>query len=138
MSIVENVKSLNLPFGEYVVIGSGLLDALGLRSANDIDIAVTPKLYRQLHSTGEWREAKKYGKDFLLKGKIEISSQLEWEDFSTTIKEAIGSALIIDGIPFLNLDELKKFKRAFGRQKDYEDISLLEKYENRAMVPRTA
>ena len=128
MPIIQRIKQLNLPLGEYVVIGSGLLDALGLRTAGDIDIAVTPKLFASLQSTGEWKEAEQYNKAFLLKDGVEISSQLEWGDFPTTVTEAINSSIVVDGVPFLNMEELKKFKRAFGRQKDYDDIALLDAY----------
>ena len=128
MPIIQRIKQLNLPLGEYVVIGSGLLDALGLRTAGDIDIAVTPKLFASLQSTGEWKEAEQYNKAFLLKDGVEISSQLEWGDFPTTVTEAINSSIVVDGVPFLNMEELKKFKRALGRQKDYDDIALLDAY----------
>lgn len=43
MGIFENVKKFNFPIGEYVVVGSGLLAALGLREASDVDVAVTQK-----------------------------------------------------------------------------------------------
>lgn len=128
MSIVERVKELGLPSGEYVVIGSGTLDALGLRQANDIDIAVLPQLHERLRATGEWKEEERYNKVFLLKDGVEINPQLEWEDYPTTTQLAIDSALIIDDIPFLNLEELKEFKRAFGRPKDYADIALIDNY----------
>ncbi len=128
MAITDRVKELNLPFGKYIVIGSGILDALGLRTANDIDIAVLPELYEQLRATGEWEEEERYGKIFLMKEGVEINPRLEWEDFPTTTRQAIGSALVVDSIAFLNLEELKKFKRALGRQKDYNDIALIDRY----------
>jgi hypothetical protein len=43
LNIFEKVKELNLPFGKYVVVSSGVLDALGIRSASDVDIAVTKR-----------------------------------------------------------------------------------------------
>jgi len=128
MTIIERVKELHLPLGRYVVIGSGTLDALGLRSANDIDIAALPELYQQLRATGEWKEEERYQKIFLIKEGVEINPQLEWEDFPTTTQQAIDSALVIDGVPFLNLEELRKFKLAFGRQKDFDDIALIDRY----------
>ena len=44
MNIITKVKKLDLPLGQYVVIGSGIMAQLGLRAANDVDIAVTPDL----------------------------------------------------------------------------------------------
>lgn len=42
------------------------------------------------------------------------------------MEEIISSATLIDGIPFMNLDELIKFKIALGREKDFEDIELIK------------
>ncbi len=35
---------------------------------------------------------------------------------------------MINGFPFLNIEETIKFKRALGREKDFNDIKLLEAY----------
>ena len=45
MNIIEKAKKLNFPAGEYVIVGSGTLDALGIRQANDLDVAVLPELH---------------------------------------------------------------------------------------------
>lgn len=55
--------------------------------------------------------------------------QLDWEEYSTTTEEAIQTATIIDGIPFMNLNELCKFKEALGRDKDFKDIELIREYQ---------
>lgn len=128
MNIVKEVKKLNLPLGEYVVIGSGTMAALGIREARDIDITVTSKLHTELRMNGEWKEEERYGKIFLKKGTVEINPELNWKDYPTTTENAIVSALLIEGIPFLNLDELKKFKKALGRPKDFKDLDLIERY----------
>lgn len=72
MNIITKIKELNFPTGEYVVVGSGIMDALGIRKANDIDIAVTPKLHTQLRKTGEFKEDIRYNTIFLLKDGLEI------------------------------------------------------------------
>jgi inorganic pyrophosphatase len=129
MSIIEQVKKLNLPLDQYVIVGSGTLDALGIHPANDIDIAVTPELFKMLQVSGNWGEEKRYGKLFLKQDGIDIIPQLSWTEYPTTTEEAICSALIINGIPFMNLEELKKFKSALGREKDKVDIARIEKYQ---------
>jgi len=40
----------------------------------------------------------------------------------------IKTAFLIDGIPFMNTEELIKFKMAFGREKDFKDIELIKEY----------
>ena len=128
MNIITKVKKLDLPLGQYVVIGSGIMAQLGLRAAKDVDIAVTPDLYAKLRASGEWEEEERYGKTFLKKEAVEINPRLDWESYSTTAEEAIASATIIDGVPFMNLNELVAFKRALGRVKDLIDIVIIEAY----------
>lgn len=128
MGVVNKVKNLKLPFGKYVVIGSGIFEPLGIRLAGDIDIAALPELHEQLRSTGKWEEEIRYNKIFLKRDKIEINPELSWSDYQTTTEEAIASATVIDDIPFMNLDELRKFKKALGREKDIKDIQLIDEY----------
>jgi hypothetical protein len=128
MNIINKIKDLNLPFGKYVIIGSGILDALNIRNAVDIDIAVLPDLFSQLQKTGEWNEEVRYNQTFLTKNHIEIAPKLSWDKYHTTTEEAIASATIIQGIPFMNLEELCKFKQALGRKKDMKDIELIKRF----------
>jgi hypothetical protein len=130
MNIFRRLKELNFPLGEYVLVGSAPLAARGLREASDLDIAVTDKLWRQLKASGKYQEIEKYGRIFLDVEDIDIISQLDWEAYPTTVKEAIKTADIIDGFPFLSISETIKFKKALGREKDFHDIKLLEDYTN--------
>jgi 8-oxo-dGTP pyrophosphatase MutT (NUDIX family) len=127
--IFSRVKALDLPSGEYVVVSSGTLEALGIRPARDLDIAVTSKLFEALRKHGDWQEEERYGKLFLSRPNVDIIPQLSWGAYPTTTEGAITSALMIDGVAFMNLNELKRFKRALGREKDFKDIELIETYE---------
>lgn len=131
MNIIQKIKELNLPSNKYVIVGSGTLDILGIRSAFDIDISVTKDLHEELRKSGEWKEEEKYGKIFLKKDVFDINPELRWEKYKTTTEEAITSALIIEDIPFMNLDELIKFKQALGREKDIKDIELIKIYREK-------
>ena len=115
MDIIEKIKNLDFPSGQYVVVGGGILVALGLREARDIDVAVTPNLLNKLRETGKWKEETRWGKLCLIGDKVEIVSQLNWEDYSTTTEEAIKTATVIDSVPFLNINETILFKKAIAR-----------------------
>jgi len=128
-NIFDRVKALKLPKGEYVIIGGGVMEALGLRLAGDIDIAVTQKLHEQLRATGEWDEVELYGKIFLQKDGIEINPEVSWPGFSKSAEEIIAEATMIEGVPFMNLRHLREFKQALGREKDLKDLALLDEYE---------
>jgi hypothetical protein len=135
MNIIEKAKELNFPAGEYVIVGSGPLGALGIREAGDLDMAVSPKLFAQLQASGEWEEEERYGKLFLMREGIDIIPRLSWDAYPTSTEEAIASAMILDGVYFMNLEELKKFKTALGRDKDFADIALIDAYLNEHNLP---
>ncbi len=130
MSIISKVKELQFPSGQYVVIGSGIMEALGIREAQDVDIAVTSELYNNLYNIKEWHKEMSHDKIYLKRDNVEIIPQLNWDKYSTTTKEAILSSTLIKGVSFMNLVELKKFKMALGREKDFKDIELIDKYLN--------
>ncbi len=129
MNIINKIKELNLPRGQYVIVSGSVLDVLGIRKASDIDIAVTKKLFDEMRGAGEWEEVEKYNRIFLNREGFDIIPQLNWEKYTTTVEEAISSALFIEGIPFMNLNELIKFKTALGREKDFKDIELIKNYQ---------
>ena len=129
MNIFEKLKQLNFPLGEYVIVGSGPLAARGIREASDIDIAVTPKLFKELINSKKYKKVEKYGKLFLKADNIDIIPRLDWDDYPTKVEEAIKTADIINGFPFLNISETIKFKKALGREKDFKDIKLLENFK---------
>ena len=128
MNIIKKLQELNLPFGEYVVIGSGILAALNLREANDLDIAVTEKLFNSLKNNKNFKNSTKHNEEFLIGDDVEVISRLNWDHYPTTIEMAITSAMTINNFPFLNIEETIKFKTALGREKDFKDIKLLKNY----------
>lgn len=129
MDIINKAKELDFPLGKYVIVGSGILEALGLRNANDIDVAVMPSLLENIRKSGKYKEEIKWGKLFLVGDDIDIITQLNWENYSTTTEEAIKTAMIIDGVPFLNIEETIRYKKSLGREKDFKDIELLKNYQ---------
>lgn len=129
MNIFKKLKQLNFPLGEYVIVGSGPLAARDIREVSDLDIAVTPKLFKELINYKKYKEVEKYGKLFLEADNIDIIPQLDWHDYPTKVEEAIKTADIINGFPFLNISETIKFKKALGRKKDFKDIKLLENFK---------
>ena len=118
MNIVEQIKELNFPIGQYVIIGSEYAGRTRHPSGERYSIAVTPELFKTLRASGEWEEEERYGKIFLKRSGLDINPELSWSDYPTTTEKAIASALVIDGVSFMNLEELKRFKTALGREKD--------------------
>jgi hypothetical protein len=125
MRIIDRIHRLDLPEKEFIVIGSGLLDVWNLRQANDIDLVVTPRLFKQLSRTGNYTMSMKYDEPFLQAEDREI--WLTWgtgRDFVFLRK----NALVIEGILFVHPDIIIDHKKRRGTQKDLNDIQLIERY----------
>jgi len=133
MDIFEKVKNLNLPLGEYLIAGSGPMAARSIRDYKDIDILVTERLYEKLKKD-DWEIVEVDGVndkfEVLKKDKYEAGKNLWFGDYRPNSEFLITNAEIINGIPFLPLPELVKFKKALGREKDLKDIKLIEDYLN--------
>lgn len=144
MNIFTGIRQLDLPAGEYVVLGSGVLAALGIRDVADIDLLVSPRLFNQLRQRG-WE----YGtldydghvRERLTLGEAEAFKDFWYSDQNPAPEKLIADAAVIKGVPFLPLATLLDIKRALNRPKDHSDIALIEKYlarHNGAMPQRAA
>lgn len=123
--LTKKVKQLALPSGEYVVIGSGLLDALGLRESRDLDLVVSDDLYQKLRASGAYTIEEKYDGEVLIAGDIEVWTG--WKS-DANFKVLIQSAYEVEGIAFANPDIIIKRKTERGSEKDLNDIRLLKEY----------
>jgi len=137
LSISKKVKELNLPLGKYVVVG-GAMEAMGIRQANDIDIVVTEDLFNELIRKGwpiceceKCRDMRKNGSRYrVLKSQgVDIFPDYSWRDkYLANTEELIKNANVIDGVPYVQLEELLKWKTAAAREKDLKDIKLIESF----------
>lgn len=128
------VKSLNLPIGQYAITGSGALGIRNLREIGDIDIIVTSELWDRLATTYEVIDVNGIIKiafpDGIVEALREGSFYLEQSDpQAPTIAERIEQAEIIDGLPFELLEHVKYYKHKMGREKDWNDIVLIESWQ---------
>ncbi|MBI4119944.1 MAG: zinc ABC transporter substrate-binding protein [Parcubacteria group bacterium] len=129
MNIFEEVKKLNLPAGKYVVVGSGAMAARGIREAGDVDLLVTQDIFDALEKSGGWQtEFKPDGRKSIKKDICEVCTDFICGRYQLDSGELIQNADVIDGIPFMKLEELVKFKTELGREKDLRDIELIQNY----------
>jgi len=130
--IQHHIKILGLKSEEYIVIGSGLLAALGLRECNDVDLVVTKEKYKRYKNSG-WIEKKAHNNVYLQHGVFECS--IGWDrqkpGLYSNLKELKKSQIIIDGTPYISLERLRAWKQRKGREKDLVDIKLIDKYLTR-------
>lgn len=126
----DALRGYGLPIDQYVIISSGPLGIRNLREIGDIDLIVTPELWKVL--------AERYGV-VEKEGKCKVDfpgNDIEafWEGSFVkpsdpnfpSISERISQAEIIEGLPFDSLETTVLFKRYMGREKDIRDLALIE------------
>jgi hypothetical protein len=114
-----------------VVLGSGILGALGIRAIADVDLLVTPRLFAQLRERG-WEystiDFDGQAREKLTYGVAEAFQDFWYGDQNPDPAQLIANAELIKGIPFLPLAALLQIKHVLGRPKDRADITLIEDY----------
>jgi len=132
IDIFKEVEKLGFPEGEYIVVGSGIMAAKGIRPAYDLDIVVTQKLFNDCIKNGwelrPWTRTGKVGKEWLKKEGVELLLELGFQNEAMTAIDLMKEGEVINGIPFLSLYQLIKFKKDYGRPKDFDDIALMKEY----------
>ncbi|MPY81617.1 MAG: hypothetical protein GEV04_25275, partial [Actinophytocola sp.] len=113
--LLDTVRGLALPDGQYAVFGSGPLVVRDLREGNDIDLLVTTELYERLRADGWSVHRKEDGGETLHRGDVEAMRTLELPGYRRDVPTLIASAEHIAGIPFVSLAELSHFKSAANR-----------------------
>ncbi len=132
MNIFEEIEKLNFPSDQYIVVGSGIMAAKGIRQTKDLDIIVTPELFEKCKAEGwevhPWTKQGIPGKEWLRKGAVEVYVQLSRKTGGISAKELLQNAEVINSAPFINLESLMDFKSEYGRPRDFEDIEIIKNY----------
>lgn len=128
MSIINRVKSLELPLDKIIVTGSGILDVLEIRRTQDVDLAAEASVFLSLQADPGWSHQIERGLERLTRGDVEVWRG--WEDArgAVSYQQLLEDSQIIDGVRFLSLDYLRGWKQWRGRDKDLEDIKLIDQY----------
>jgi hypothetical protein len=130
MRIVERVRELGLPADQFVVAGSGILDALDLRKSGDVDFVMSHELFERLLQTPGW--ARRTTGEVELVYKDDAEGSTHWgTGKGTSFEEIFADSIIIEGIHFANPRFVIERKLQRGKPKDWRDIALLQSYLER-------
>jgi hypothetical protein len=128
-SVLNELEKLALPEASYMVMGSGILDALGIRRAHDVDLVVSAEIYAQLLASGWTEKVSSDGHHGIENGVIEAYD--DWTDENETVKtvsELLVDAQWVNGIPFNSLAKLSMYKTRRGQEKDLVDLKLIQQF----------
>ncbi len=124
--LLEKVKALQLPLGDYAVFGSGPLLVHGLvEDINDVDLVAREAAWMRARSLGPVLVAPK-GDPVVRLGDGEIEVFARW--LGMDLDAIIDGATIMGGLPFARLEDVRAFKRALGRPNDLGHVLLIEEH----------
>lgn len=122
------MASLNLPKTEYVVFGSAPMVFVQLRKSNDIDLFVTQSLFSKLYETGWKAKTRDDGTTSLSVPGVEAFVKWSAGNYSADFYAIRKRATEHKDIPIASLLDVKEWKQALGRQKDFKDLQLIEDF----------
>lgn len=126
--IIKKLLSLKLPTKDYAVVGSGPMFAYGIKSQiNDIDIVARGKAWEMVRKLGNPIKSP-LGNTIIqiFDGKVEAG--ITWLPGECDIDELIDTADVIEGIRFVSLENVLKWKKKMARPKDLKHIKMIEEY----------
>jgi hypothetical protein len=127
MTIKEVRKAIDqLPVttGELIVVGSSILEILGIRKSHDLDMMVREATFQHITSAGY--SATHYADGT---GKIELdNAEIMHNWLGKTYDDLITDIVRINDVQFLSLRSLRALKLEQGRPKDLRDIALIDSY----------
>lgn len=130
---LNELEKLNLPNDDFAIFGSAPLVIRNIKETNkDLDIIVKKSLWNELIKkypvTIQVVENKQY--EFIIIGNIELSYTLIGVN-GINPKTIVDKADIISGYRFVKLEDVKFCKLCWNRDKDINDIKLIDQYLNK-------
>ena len=131
-TFADKVKVLNLPLDQIIVIGSGILDQLGIRPASDIDLAASSDLMKKLsEESGDWIKKFGYNQRFYFvkdDGSAEVWDGWDFDGQAVSYDYLLDYAVEYGGVRFVNLEFLSRWKKWRSREKDVQDVKLIDEW----------
>jgi hypothetical protein len=120
--LLDELKKLKLPADKFAIFGSGPLSIRGLRESNDLDIIVKKDIWDKLDRKFMIRSSS----GGIVLGNIDVCEN--WLPWFDDLNMLIDTADIIDGIRYVKLEYVLKWKKEMNRDKDKKDVKLIDEF----------
>lgn len=124
--ILSKLNNLNIDPSRAVITGSALLDVLGIRESNDLDIIIDKETFDSL------RQDDRYTLGAFSDGSEKIDAtgdvELMYDWYGQTVDDCLRESTTIDGVNFFSLQSIRTWKKRQARPKDLRDIELIDAY----------
>ncbi len=133
-SLRPKLDELGLNPQNSIVIGSGILEALGIRKSRDIDLVVAAQDYQRLESRPELKSSSIHDCPILVGDLLEIGRSWPVLGGDRDLGDLSRQSVVINGVRYVSLDFLLAVKESWvvdggSRPKDLVDIELIKSYQ---------
>jgi len=123
------LRSLELPIGDYAVFGSGPLIVRSIIEAtNDLDVISRGAAWTRAREAGNLVVLPEDGAEIVSCFDGAITVGRSWRYGAVDIDRLIDTAELIEGIPFVRLEHVIRYKEIAARPKDLCHLRLLAEY----------
>ena len=138
--IGRQLTDLELDPANSIVIGSGILEALGIRSSRDIDLVVDQESYQLLESRSDLEESSNCNTPVLVGQANDVRRELEiypwWSVLNADrdLTDLSRQSVVIRAVRYVSLDFLLAVKQSWlegdnARPKHRADVDLIQNYQ---------
>lgn len=133
MNTRTKLTDIGLTQDNSVVIGSGILSALNLRASNDIDVVVPEIEYSRLADSKQFTKTQNHGREILADDLFEIGTSWGVLGKDQSFDDPRKQSVVVDNVLYVTIEFLLAVKKSWlqdddVRQKDIDDVELIEKY----------
>ena len=129
LSLIDRLRTLALPVGDYAVFGSGPLIVRGIvEAANDLDVISRGRAWERALQLGDLVYLEEHDVEVLSLNDGAITVGTSWAYGEFDIDQLIDTAETIDGLPFVRLEHVVRYKEAAARPKDLAHLRALTDY----------
>lgn len=136
--LLAALRSLQLPAGDYAVFGSGPLIVRGIIEAdNDLDVLCRGEAWTRATEIGDLVYLPEHDVEVVSFFGGAITAGPRWAIGEFDTDELIDSAEILEGLPFVQLKHVVRYKEIAARPKDLAHLRLLETALKHDEVPHS-
>ena len=124
MNLFAALESLDLPTGDFAVFGSGPLIIRGIIDA-DLDVISRGAAWRRACEIGDLVYLEDHDVEIVsfFEGAITVGTRWGYGEFD--IDYLIDTAEMIDGLPFVQIEHVVRYKKIAARSKDLVHLQRL-------------
>ena len=126
---IKQFLDLGLPKNKCLIMSSGVMALFGIRKNRDLDVIVTKDVFNKLKNNKKLIYSHRRLSDNpsyqTLDHNVEFYDTM-WP-FKKSIEHYLKMAIVVKGVRFLPLRKVIRWKKKLNRNKDREDIRLIQR-----------